>query len=139
MKPMHETAVFGLLPIPPKLDAIRAGLEPPVWCDQCASIAVDSLFVDAADLTTPALPDPPSDWQRRLSRARLSIRPCSCRRCCDASSPSIRPVLVARHFDVGHEVPKPWRIVGVTRITIRTGRILQVCAGHAPQLLGSGP
>ena len=136
MKPMHETAVFGLLPIPPKIDASRAGLEPAVWCDQCSSIAVDSL-VDAADIT--ALPDPQRVWQRRLCRARLSIRPCSCRRCCDASSPSIRPVLVARHFDVGHEVPKPWRIVGVTRITIRTGRILQVCAGHAPQLLGTGP
>ena len=139
MKPMHETAAFGLLPIPPKIDASRAGLEPPVWCDQCSSIAVASLAVDAADLTTPALPDPQSDLQRRLCRARLSIRTCSCRRCCDASSPSIYPVLVARHIDVGHGATKPWRIVGVTRITIRTGRILQVCARHAPQLLVSRP
>ena len=138
MKPMHEIAAFGLLPIPPRIDASRAGLEPPVWCDQCSSIAVAS-FVDAADLTAPALPDPQTDWQRRLCRARLSIRTCSCCWCCDASSPSIHSVLVARHFDVGHGATKRWRIVGVTRITIRTGRILQACAGHAPQLLGTGP
>jgi hypothetical protein len=113
MKPMHETAFFGLLPIPPKIEASRAGLEPPVWCDQCASIAVAS-FVDAADMTTPALSDPQTDWQRRLYRARLSIRTRSCRRCYDASSPSIHPVLVARHFDVGHGVTKPWRITSKT-------------------------
>jgi hypothetical protein len=123
MKPMHETAAFGLLPLPPKTDASRAGLEPPVWCEKCSSIAAASLFVDAADLTTPALRDPQTDWQRRLRRARVSIHTCSRRRCCDASSPSIHSVLVARHFDVGHGAIKPWRIVGVTRITIRTGRI----------------
>ena len=133
MKPMHETAIFGLLPIPPTIDASRARLEPPVWWDRRESIAVNSLFVDAADLTT-ALPDPQSDWQRRLCRARLSIRPCSCRRCCDASSPSIHPVLVARHSDVGHGATRPWRMVGVTRITIRQGvssRQVRAFAAHS--------